>query len=883
MTITVATPVSGPHIADGVNRDWQFDWTIFDDDDVYLFITDSDGTNSEVVSLGYTVDPTYVGPGTSGGYVNYPTAPVLALESGKRVYVVRKTPYDQPNPIGNRGSFLAKDHENTFDRLAMQIQQLKADLDRAVLAQIGEAGLTLPPYSAGAPIGWDGSERALANLALSSGAVTLPLTARRWLRVNDAGTAISALGSTESLRMDLHAYGYMQYRSLPQFLLDTRLSNVVAADKIAAPVGTIVYVDDVPLQWLDPGEADFDLQTAGLVKFRVLPVAAGYYRWEAFGLDAANAAALNDAIFTKIIRACKRAGTSRSARGYAPVTYALNGFTIDGANIELYGGPGVVLNFKSPSSQIGIRITATGVRVCGPMTIAEDVPAPHNGSFDGGGIVRATIWVEADDFEASGLNFYGTLQTAIGTKDANMRVIGVKGDARHAGNTFTNPPPVVNLPAFIWCDVGGTRGKCVVANCDIKRYVEGVQIGNYGGGTTYGGLIIDNLWEDMSDHCVYANVPQGGVICIGNRCINSRFAIAVSGGPNVVSGNIIVSTSADPTLTQMEAGIHMRDAWWSVCSGNSIIGVSASIDITSVLTAFGRELKWTTCDGNIVHQTAESDRTGSAYACIRVANGLINNVSQQYLNVAVTNNDIVNVQNFLEQDAPTPDSIISTVATPRGAIDIRGNSVGPFQLYNAVVRGNRVRNTGGMWGCCCNYINGLLHEGNIYDRAEVPGAVKATVEVHILNCDNLVSRNNWYKLLQNSPNMQYTVIRTEITTGVITGEIMQLGSFTLSAKTFFSLSAGTNQINNIRNILHKMADVVTILTGATAPAGAAAIVNDNFATDGLVEPFPGDANGARLIRENGVWCDLSVAGQMTPRLQNGVAAVDGIIGWRVIK
>lgn len=165
MTVTANTPVSGPHVADGVNRDWQFDWKIDNVAHMALRITDADGSNEQIVLSGFTILPAYL-DNNAGGFVNYPTSPTVPLVAGKLVYPYRVVPYEQPTQIGNQGGFFPRTHERAFDYIAMQAQQLDERLSRALSSPVGVAGYVLPLALAGAVIGWNAAGTALENKAL---------------------------------------------------------------------------------------------------------------------------------------------------------------------------------------------------------------------------------------------------------------------------------------------------------------------------------------------------------------------------------------------------------------------------------------------------------------------------------------------------------------------------------------------------------------------------------------------------------------------------------------------------------------------------------------------------------------------------------------------
>jgi hypothetical protein len=123
MTVSVGNGRSEVWVADGSNRNWPYPFKVLTADHVRLKVTAPSGTVSEVAT-GFTV--LNVGE-DAGGAVIYPIAPAAALASGTKVQVLRRVPLTQPNRIGNQGGFHASTHEDTFDLLVMQTQQLDQD------------------------------------------------------------------------------------------------------------------------------------------------------------------------------------------------------------------------------------------------------------------------------------------------------------------------------------------------------------------------------------------------------------------------------------------------------------------------------------------------------------------------------------------------------------------------------------------------------------------------------------------------------------------------------------------------------------------------------------------------------------------------------------
>lgn len=136
MTVSTNTPVSGPYLTDGVNKSWQFEFRIQATTQMTVVTRNVDGTDEQTFTSGFTIDPSYLDKDT-GGFVIYPSAGA-ALATGRVVFAVRAVEYAQPTRIGNEGSFYPQTHEDTFDLLAMQIQQLAEKSERTLTAPVGE-------------------------------------------------------------------------------------------------------------------------------------------------------------------------------------------------------------------------------------------------------------------------------------------------------------------------------------------------------------------------------------------------------------------------------------------------------------------------------------------------------------------------------------------------------------------------------------------------------------------------------------------------------------------------------------------------------------------------------------------------------------------------
>lgn len=123
---------------DGVLKNFNYDFTVFQTEDMYV-LTRLGLDGPEVrVDDGFTMTPT--GPTFSGGVVTYPSSGA-AIAAGSYIRLVREVEYTQKQKIGNEGSFRPEIHERALDRLTQQTQQLARDVDRSFKMPLGETAI----------------------------------------------------------------------------------------------------------------------------------------------------------------------------------------------------------------------------------------------------------------------------------------------------------------------------------------------------------------------------------------------------------------------------------------------------------------------------------------------------------------------------------------------------------------------------------------------------------------------------------------------------------------------------------------------------------------------------------------------------------------------
>jgi hypothetical protein len=139
MTVSSEVSKSGPFNGNGVTTAFNYEFKIEDKSQLNVVKTSVDGVETSlVVDVNYTV--TNVGS-EGGGQAILFIAPV----TGETITNLRNVPFTQEMDLENQGAYFAETVEDAFDLAAMRDQQLKEELSRAVLVQLGQDPITIAP------------------------------------------------------------------------------------------------------------------------------------------------------------------------------------------------------------------------------------------------------------------------------------------------------------------------------------------------------------------------------------------------------------------------------------------------------------------------------------------------------------------------------------------------------------------------------------------------------------------------------------------------------------------------------------------------------------------------------------------------------------------
>jgi len=160
MTISI-TENRKQYSGNGATTSFSFPYYFFEDTDLNIVLTDSNGTDiTQVLNTDYTV----TGAGNpSGGSITMTTAP----DSGETLTILRNVPATQEIDYISGDSFPAETHERGLDRLTILVQQINDRLSRTLGlpdSYTGLLNLILPKPEQGDFMRWKTDLSGLENV-----------------------------------------------------------------------------------------------------------------------------------------------------------------------------------------------------------------------------------------------------------------------------------------------------------------------------------------------------------------------------------------------------------------------------------------------------------------------------------------------------------------------------------------------------------------------------------------------------------------------------------------------------------------------------------------------------------------------------------------------
>lgn len=236
MAVETTNAYSGPYATNGVTTTFPFTFSAMSADDVAVILRDADGVDT--IATGYSVSLTGAAP--SPGSVIFDVAPADGLE----LLPYLDPEFTQETEFEDGSAWLARPVNNANDRAVLRDQVLKRDLERAILAPIGESGVTLPSIAGrvGKFLAFDAS--GLPTVASGSGTDG----ALRTDLATEAGSDLIGTAGGETLQEALDAV---------QTELDTKVDSRPSPALNSLTTTTEVLYEDFLRLWWDSAANHF--------------------------------------------------------------------------------------------------------------------------------------------------------------------------------------------------------------------------------------------------------------------------------------------------------------------------------------------------------------------------------------------------------------------------------------------------------------------------------------------------------------------------------------------------------------------------------------------------------------------------------------------------
>jgi hypothetical protein len=252
MTVASATSKSGPYNGNGVQTVFAYGFKVFADTELEVIRAAASGAET-TLTLG--TDYTVSGVGLDvGGNVTLTAAPA----SGETLVILRSMPFTQQTDLRNQGGFYPEVHERVFDRIVMQVQQLKEAVERAV--KVTASSGADPDALIASVESSEANAAASAAAASSDASAALASAATATAAAANLPNAVTA-GALKFLRSNAGGTGW-DYRTAAQVLSD--IGAAAAATAAALNASQTWSAGQTPLTatLTDGATVNWDVSTA---------------------------------------------------------------------------------------------------------------------------------------------------------------------------------------------------------------------------------------------------------------------------------------------------------------------------------------------------------------------------------------------------------------------------------------------------------------------------------------------------------------------------------------------------------------------------------------------------------------------------------------------
>jgi hypothetical protein len=337
------------------------------------------------------------------------------------------------------------------------------------------------------------------------------------------------------------------------------------------------------------------------------------------------------------------------------ITYTLSAtlnVTYDDTTITIMSGAIVGVTFS----------TATAFNLTGARCVINGfgkIRSPAAWSPNVSQWTYAVIRVAGDGSIVAGVTLENVYWTGIGVSEANDVLLenvkvygglttwaGYPTQTSHFGVTF-DPPAAY------------PGGSFTMRGCTITNVVQGVFLGNYGGGVGYAVKITDNTFRDTFDHGIYVGIGFEATLGTANTFWNCATPVAFTGKRHVFTGNIINYDGNGATKVYSTV-ISLRDPNGCIITDNTVYAnVPAATSFLNTQVLPGNSLM----SNNLI------------------ADNIIDSGTNGVLGINMTNSAAVPISNH----NIVKNNILQGVARSGfGIINMTCGSAGHEGLYNAV-------------------------------------------------------------------------------------------------------------------------------------------------------------------------------------------------------
>lgn len=255
MTVSTTTYFTDWSPANGVNKNWSYDFNIGGEDEVQILVRN--GTDDTTIVV-HTDDFQLFRLDEDAGYVVYPAA-AAAIPAGKQIRIRRIVPLTQTTEIGNEGDFRPQLHERTFDKLVKMIQQISGSIYSSLKVIGDQPGYTVNPLEED------------TTLIFKDGVVKPGPSAAEISNAQGYSEAAKAAADRAESYAALLPPTVLSFKSVSDLLANVTLSYSSGDGLIQVAAGDILGAQGFRYEVVGSGASDNDVVTAGGVKLKVIP------------------------------------------------------------------------------------------------------------------------------------------------------------------------------------------------------------------------------------------------------------------------------------------------------------------------------------------------------------------------------------------------------------------------------------------------------------------------------------------------------------------------------------------------------------------------------------------------------------------------------------